>query len=106
MNKGLIIKNVIKELVLCILNMRVFEGFYEKLIKNFLDDRFSLIFVVKFEFVKEMLREMFSDFEFGNVDMDKIIFVVLLVVFELLDGFCGEYKDMVERIVDIIIQLL
>lgn len=103
MNKGLIIKNVIKELVLCILNMRVLESFYEKLIKNFLDDRFSLIFVVKFEFVKEMLREMFSDFEFGNVDMDKIIFVVLLVVFELLDGFCGEYNDMIERIVDIII---
>lgn len=103
MNKGLIIKNVIKELVLCILNMRVWEGFYEKKVKNFFDDRFSLIFVVKFEFVKEMLREMFSDFEFGNVDMDKIIFVVLLVVFELLDGFCGEYNDMIERIVDIII---
>lgn len=106
MNKGLITKNAIKELALCILNTRASEGFYEKPIKNSLDDRSSPTSAAKLEFAKETLREMLSDFELGNVDMDKTTSVALSVVSELSDGFCGEHKDTTERIADTIIQLL
>lgn len=106
MNKGLITKNAIKELALCILNTRASEGFYEKKVKNSLDDRSSPTSAAKLEFAKETLREMLSDFELGNVDMDKTTSVALSVVSELSDGFCGEHKDTTERIADTIMQLL
>lgn len=105
MNKGLITKNAIKELALCILNTRASEGFYEKSIKNSLDDRSSPTSAAKIEFAKETLREMLSDFELGNVDIDKTS-VAFSVVSELSDGFCGEHKDTTERVADTIVQLL
>ena len=106
MNKGLITKDAIKELALCILETRTSKDFYEKSSENMFDERFFSTPENKIEFAKETLKEMLSDFELGTMGSDTATSIALSVVSVLSESLCSEPDNSIERTAEQVIQLM